>query len=294
MSSTGGRFPVLALVIVTAIWGWTFVVVQDAVASYPVLPFLAIRFGIAALALTPAAFRSGKGVTAGFMPGALLALGYLTQTVGLQYTTASKAGLLTGLFVVITPLLAFCFHRQRPAAWTMAAVGAALGGTILLASPGSSGAKSSELLGDGLEVLTAILFSLHILVLARLDKSNAASRVALGQMLTAFCLFSVASVGSGGFPRPSPAVWGAIAVTGLLASALAFWVQTYVQQRISAARVALILVCEPAFAMMAGLVLAGDRFSAIQAAGAGIVLVALAFHEALSPQMTPASRAAGS
>ena len=107
-----------ALVAVTAVWGLTFVQVKDAVEVYPVMPFLALRFAIAALVLAPFAFRrlgglGRRGVGSAALAGSLLAGGYTLQTVGLERTSVSSAGFVTGMYVVLTPLIGFaCFHAR--------------------------------------------------------------------------------------------------------------------------------------------------------------------------------------
>jgi drug/metabolite transporter (DMT)-like permease len=283
----------LALVGVTAVWGWTFVVVRDAIDTYPVLPFLALRFTLAALVLAPSVIRSRGGFRTGLVPGAALAAGYLAQTAGLRFTTASKAGLLTGLFVVLTPALTFALYRVRARTSTIFVVIAALIGTILLVAPGAAAGGSDEVLGDGLEVLTALCFSIHILLLARYAPGRDAPTMAFSQMVVGSMLFAVGAAATGGFPAPSATVWGAIVITGVLASALAFWVQTTVQQQISSARIAVILTAEPAFATLFGFMLGGDRFGIVQAVGAAIILLAIVAHEVL-PGVPPAPLMAGS
>lgn len=265
--------------------------VRDAVHQFPVLAFLAMRFALAAVLLSPAAFRGSGNIGAGLAPGVLLAAGYLAQTLGLRFTTASKAGLLTGLFVVLTPAMAFVLWRTRPRVVTFAAVLAALVGTALLVVPGSTGHGSQEVGGDLLEILTALLFSAHILLLARLAPGKDASQMAFAQMGVAAVIFSAGAASTGGFPAPSASVWIAVAITGVLASAIAFWVQTLVQQRVPAVRVAVILASEPAFATFFGFLLAGDRFGIWQGAGAAIILAAIALHE-IFPGNVP--QAAGS
>ncbi|HJU48211.1 MAG TPA: DMT family transporter, partial [Gaiellaceae bacterium] len=108
--------PLLALVAVTAVWGYTFVPVQDAVAVYPLFAFLAVRFAISTVVLAPFAWRPLRqlpraGVVAGSSVGVLLALAYGLQTAGLDLTTVSSTGFITGLYVVFTPLLALAFFR---------------------------------------------------------------------------------------------------------------------------------------------------------------------------------------
>ncbi|GAC1469368.1 MAG: DMT family transporter [Chloroflexota bacterium] len=288
--------PAGMLVLVTAVWGWTFVVVRDAVGQYPVLPFLAIRFGLAGLLLFPVAMRAGQGLFFGLWPGLALAAGYGFQTWGLQHTTASKAGLLTGLMVVMTPLLEWKVVGKRPPAWTLVAVGAAFIGTALLAGGGAGLAvKREELFGDGLEVLTALCFAVHVILLSRVPAGSTTARVALSQMLVAAVLFTTLSAVRGGIPLPTAQIWIALVITAGLASAVAFWIQTFVQQRLTPSRTAIVLVLEPAFATLFGVLLAGDRFSALQALGAGIILIALVAHEVV-PALTrdSAPQSAGS
>src|ERR1700737_3572059 len=151
-----GRMPVrrqalyvALLLCVTAIWGWTFVVVKDAIAEYPVLPFLAIRFLIAAavMALLTRRLPGRRALTVGALIGLPLAGAYLLQTLGLRYTSPGHAGLITGLFFVFTPLLDRLFGvALRPR--TVVAVLVALVGTVLL----TGGADASIGIGDALVV----------------------------------------------------------------------------------------------------------------------------------------------
>jgi len=109
----------LLLLLVTLIWGSTFVMVKDATASYPIFPFLTLRFGLATLALLLIGWRrlpslGWKGVGAGVLIGLFLFSGYALQTFGLRYTSASKAGFITGLSVAIVPVLSTLLLRRRP------------------------------------------------------------------------------------------------------------------------------------------------------------------------------------
>src|SRR3954468_11430849 len=108
----------VVLLAVTAVWGATFVQVKDAVAVYPLFAFLALRFAIASgtLAVPGAARLRGlgrSGLGAGMLAGALLGAGYALQTAGLERTTVSSTGFITGMYVVLTPLLALAVFRKR-------------------------------------------------------------------------------------------------------------------------------------------------------------------------------------
>jgi len=268
---------VLLLVLVTAVWGWTFVLVKDAISQYPTLPFLAIRFAIAALVMValvrrPPGWRIAR---VGVPIGVALAAGYLFQTVGLQTTSPGNAGLLTGLFVVFTPLIDGLFGVAIPPRTILAAV-AALAGTMLLTGSG----LALPHLGDLLVIACAVCFAVHIVLLSRFAPSLAPAPLAMVQMLTAAALFGGVALPQ--LRAPSGSVWFAIAVTGVLASAVAFFIQTWAQAHLSASRTALILATEPAWALVAAIVLAGQRLGTVQAIGAGIVLLAILGHEALA------------
>jgi drug/metabolite transporter (DMT)-like permease len=274
------RLAVGALVCVTAIWGYTFVVVRQAIAVYPVVPFLSLRFLLAGLLLSVVLLRGGRNdIVAGVPPGVALAVGYLCQTLGLQHTTASQAGLLTGLFVVITPLLEFAVYRQPLRRATIVAVSVAFLGTAMLALPHGVDVASGALLGDALEIVTAVAFSVHLILLGRAGKGRDSGPIAVGQIWTAALGFTVGAVVSRSYAPPTAHVWSALVITALGATAVAFWVQSYVQQRLTPSRTALILVFEPAFATAFGFMLAGDSFTPVQGVGAACIFLALVGHE---------------
>jgi drug/metabolite transporter (DMT)-like permease len=267
------RILLTALLIgVTAIWGWTFVVVKDATAAYGVVGFLAIRFAIAAAALGSICLKraTGRTLRAGAAIGVAMAAGYLLQTFGLQYTTPTHSGLITGLFVVFAPMSAGAFFRVR-LDWTLlVSVAISLVGLVLLTGqmPGEFRA------GDFLTLGCAAAFGLHIALLSRYAREHDALVLALGQMLAAAVLFGAAWPFVEPMARPSGQVWLSLLLTGLVASALAFYIQTVVQQRLSAAGTAIILTMEPVFAAFFGYWLAGDRLTAIQITGAACILAA--------------------
>ena len=258
----------------TAVWGWTFVLVKDAVTQYPTVGFLQLRFILAALVMMLIVRRlpSRRELWTGAVAGTIVAGGYLFQTVGLTMTSPGNAGLITGLFVVFTPLIDRVFgvaiHRR-----TIVAVLFALAGTVMLTGgPGHMG------LGDALVLVCAVLYGLHIVALSRWSPGVRAAPLAMVQMVTCAAVFTI-----GGTPTlhswPSPSVWFAIVITGVFASAVAFYLQTWAQAHLDASRTALILATEPAWALVASITLAGQRLDAVQAGGAALVLAALVGHE---------------
>jgi drug/metabolite transporter (DMT)-like permease len=276
---------VLLLVLVTAVWGSTFVLVKDAISHYPTLPFLAIRFALAALVMIAVVRRAPgwKLVRVGLPIGVALAAGYLLQTVGLQTTSPGNAGLLTGLFVVFTPLLEGLVGVHVPVRTVVAAV-LALAGTALLTGSGFA----LPHLGDLLVVGCALAFAVHIVLLSRWAPGLPPAPLAMVQMLTAALLFGGASLPQ--LRVPPTGVWFAIAVTGVLASALGFLIQTWAQSYLSASRTALVLSTEPAWALLAAILLAGQHFGLVQGAGAALLLLAIVGHEVLAGRAAATSK----
>jgi drug/metabolite transporter (DMT)-like permease len=267
----------LLLVATTAVWGWTFVVVQDAIAVYGVIPFLAVRFVLAGAVLTPiyAAKLTRKSLLVGGGIGVVLAAGYLFQTLGLLFTTPTNSGMITGLFVVFAPLADRLLFGANLSRQVLVAVSLSLLGMVFLAGGGPEGANW----GDLLTLLCATALGLHIALLSRYAASYDAGALTLAQILAMALLFMVVWPFSGPIALPQAGVWVALLVTGLLASAGAFLVQTTVQQHIPAARTAIILTMEPVFAALFGYWLAGDRLVAVQILGALMILSALVVGE---------------
>lgn len=267
----------LSLVGIAAIWGLTFVMVQDAIAILPVFAFLAYRFIPASLLVGALFFKRLKalgkdGVRIGLLMGVFLTAGYIFQTLGLERTRASNAGFITGMFVVLTPIFGALFLRMRAGISAWAAAGVSTVGLLLLSvAQGSAG--DASLYGDALVFLCACSFSFHILVTDRAVKNHdtlALLAVQLG-VTGVFCLVVAAINGDLVVPESS-VVWSALIVTSLFASALGFFVQTYAQQHAPPARTALILASEPAFAGLFAFVLADERLNAAGWLGAALIL----------------------
>jgi drug/metabolite transporter (DMT)-like permease len=268
---------VLALVAVTAVWGLTFVQVKDAVEIYPVLPFLAIRFGIASLTLAPAVGRvrrlGRKGVGAAVVAGALLGTGYVLQTLGLERTSVSSAGFITGMYVVLTPLLALALFRLRAGAAAWVGVGVATVGLAMLA-----GVHGGSAAGELLVLAGAAVYSLQIVLMERYAPRYDAFGFTLVEMLTAFGGLSLAAIPTASVPH-GWTVWGALLVTGVFASAIAFLVQTWAQRETSATRTALVFTLEPVWAALFGYTLAGDRLGALGWGGCAVIMAGILIAE---------------
>ena len=268
------------LLAVTAVWGLTFVQVKDAIEVYPLFAFLALRFAIATVTLAPAGgirlrTLGRQGAVAGVVLGALLALGYALQTAGLALTTVSAAGFVTGLYVVLTPVFALLLFRVR--------IGATAWGGVVLATLGLallSGVESEAAAGDLLVLGGAAAFALQIVLMERWAPRFDVLALTLAEMATAAAGFLAIAVARGELSVPHGwTVWGALLVTGVFASALAFLVQTWAQRRTTATRVAVVFAMEPVFAALFGVTLAGDRLGWVGWAGCAVIMGGIALAE---------------
>jgi drug/metabolite transporter (DMT)-like permease len=273
------KAPTLALVAVTAVWGSTFVVVKDAVEQMPVTDFLTWRFALAALAMLvirprAVATLGTAGRRAGLLLGLALGAGYLLQTLGLQTTGAAVSGFITGMFVVLTPLGAAVLLKAPPGRTAWLAVVLATVGLGFLALRGFS-------IGGG-ELLTlgcAAAFALHIVGLGRWAASYDVYGLAVVQLLTVAVMCAVVAVPGGLTVPPDAGVWGALALTAVAATAVAFVVQTWAQAHLPPTRAAVVMTMEPVFAGLFAVVAGGEHLGPRTLTGAALVLAAMVLTE---------------
>lgn len=268
----------LALAAVTLIWGATFVVVKQALGDVSTLLFLVLRFALAAVILG-LAFRPRKParprtlITGGLMAGAFLFTGYLFQTVGLRYTTPSKSAFITGLSIVIVPVLAALIERKKPTASEVLGIAVATGGMALLTLEGGSLAIAK---GDLLTLVCAAAFAGQIIVIG-----HYAPRLGFGELsFLQIATVAVLSLAGCWFFEPAYVRWtsgliAAVLITGLLATALAFSVQSWAQQYTSPTRAALIFALEPVFAWITSFALTGELLSVHATVGACLILTGI-------------------
>ena len=264
-----------ALVAVTAIWGSTFIVVQNAVSQMPVMDFLGVRFTVAAIvmfAFRPTCLRgmTRQGLIHSVAIGLALCLGFITQTYGLQYTSAAISGFITGMFVVITPLISWLLLKRnvKPSIWLAVAL-ATVGLGILSLKGWSIGT------GELLTLLCAVFFALHIVGLGEWAAKHDAYGMAFIQVGVVAVISMVAATPDGITLPPNTNVWGAVILTAVLASAVGFLVQTWAQSIISPTRVAVTLTMEPVFAGLFAVIIGGDHLTARVIIGAACVLAAM-------------------
>jgi drug/metabolite transporter (DMT)-like permease len=250
--------------------------VKDAVAIYPLFAFLALRFAIASGTLAlPGARRlralGRDGALAGILAGALLGAGYALQTAGLERTTVSSTGFITGMYVVLTPLLALVVLRLHVGRGAWLGVVLATAGLALLA-----GVHRGSLLGDLLVLAGAAVYSLQIVLMERYAPRYDAIAFTLVEMLTAFGGLLAIALALRDVPFPHGwTVWGALLVTGVFASALAVLAQVWAQRRTTAARTAVAFSMEPVWAAFFGFTLAGDRLGTTAWLGCAAIMAGI-------------------
>ena len=272
--------PILLLVVVTAIWGYTFVPVQKAVDSFPLFTFLALRFAVSTAVLAPFAAvplrrLPRSGYLAGLGAGAILALAYGLQTAGLSLTTVSSTGFITGLYVVLTPLLALAFFRTPVPSSAWLGVALSLVGLLLL-----SGIPGGSVYGNALVLGNALAQALQIALMERFAPRYDARALTFLQMAVATCGFLVIAVARGELRWPdSGVVWYAVLVTGIFAGAFGYLVATWVQARTTAARAALVFTLEAPFAALFGVVLLSERLGWIGWTGCAVMLTGIVIAE---------------
>lgn len=289
----------LVLLSITFIWGVTFVVVQEAIRELPPLAFNGVRFTIASLFLLGVLaffFReqlkqvNRKMVSAGVLLGILLFAGYAFQTVGLVTTTPSKAGFITGLSVVLVPVFAIFMLKEKLKPFVLIGVFSATVGLYLL----TLGNPVAMNIGDFYVFLCAISFALQILVTGKYAPQFPALPLALIQISTVAVLallFSpILETGWSKMIDPPtllhPAVFWALIVTAIPATALAFVAQTQFQRYTTSSRVALIFVMEPVFAAVADIWTSGKMIGAKPLLGCLLILLGMLFAE-LNPDLIP-------
>jgi drug/metabolite transporter (DMT)-like permease len=272
-----------ALVLVTAIWGSTFVVVKHALDAVGPLVFVAARFWVASAALLAVvALRRlplrRSLLREGAITGVFLTVGYVTQTLGLQTTEAAKAAFITGLSVVLVPVLAALLLRQPPS--RAAAVG------VVLAAVGLGLLTLDRRLhlapGDLWVLACAVGFAAHITATAHFAPHHEALAFTLVQMLTAAALTTMAALG---FERdalilPAGAL-PAVLYMGVFASALVFFVQSWAQQRTTPTHTALIFALEPVFAALFAVLVAGEVLAPRAWVGGTLILLGMVVAEAV-------------
>ena len=246
----------VALLSVTASWGASFVLMKDAIERQPVPDFLFTRFTLAALVMIVARPRVLRDITprvlwTGSIIGAILGFGYITQTIGLQLSTAAITGFLTGLYVILTPLIGWLFLKQKLNPRVIIGAVLALGALAIL-SITDVGVNE----GTFWVLACALLFALHIVTLGVWSPGSDAYALTVVQILVVAVLTGAWTFGDGNglILPPDASVWSAIIITAVFATALGFFLQTWAQGHMDSGRVAILLTTE---VLWAGIIAVG-------------------------------------
>ena len=273
----------LALAVVAIIWGSTFVVVKQALADISTIYFLFLRFTMASVCLAllfAPGFRKmqrseiGRGLAGGAIAGLFLWLGYILQTVGLKYTSAGNSGFLTGLYIVLVPLISAAIFRRRPGGREMAGISIATVGMIVMTLP-SLESNLHMNRGDLLTLACALAFACHLLTVGYYSQRERTEAVALGQIGCAAILSGFALT-----IEPPRAIWSravllALALTAVFATAAAFALQTWAQRYTTATRTALIFALEPVVALVVAVSLGGEALTVYAVVGGALILAGI-------------------
>jgi drug/metabolite transporter (DMT)-like permease len=287
------------LVVVTFVWGATFVVIKDALNDASPLLFNAVRMTVAGLALLMFYRRhltsiSAGALKAGILAGIFLWIGYEFQTTGLLYTTASKSGFLTGFSVLLVPVFLAVGWRRPLNRWTMLGVLVALFGLYLMTVPigdeGWQGASSGDLVaafglenmnrGDILTLGCALMFALQIILMGHAMQRHRFEQVATVEVTAAALLMLLTvPVAEKAFWVWTPRVIWAILVTALLGTSAAFTIQAWAQQFTPPTHTALIFLMEPVFAWLTSYVVLHERLGVRAGVGAILILAGIVLSE---------------
>jgi len=284
-------FADISLLFVAFIWGSTFVVVQNAISFLEPHTFNAIRFFIASILLwlwliffqrKQLLLLNKNVILAGGILGFWLFIGYAFQTIGLLYTTSSKAGFITGLSVVLVPLFTWFFFKQKLTPFALSGICVATIGLYLLTMTGPVGVN----IGDVFVFICAIGFSFHIIWTGQYTKLYPALLLTVIQMTTITILSSICSFSFEKWESVfhsnvvlNMEVIFALLITGILASALSFFIQTYVQKYTSPSHTALIFAMEPVFAAFTAFIWVGERLHIAGLIGCICIFVGMVFSE---------------
>ncbi len=267
------RGAIYSLWVTCLIWGAAFPLAKLALADASPMAFTAARFLLAAVLLlpvlrdiTPEEWRWGG------MLGFLLAIGFATQTIGLDYTTASRSGFLTALYIPFTPIIVFLVFRTLPGLAAATGLLVAMAGMVLLTGPGEIGGGFNR--GDLLTVACAVAFAAHMVVTSSAAQRGRPERLMAAQVVVGAVLTTVATPLLE-VPRisPTPLLLGIVVYEAVLASLIAIRLQLAAQRVLSPTYSALVFTLEPVIASGMSFLLTGDRLVALQWAGGALIVM---------------------
>lgn len=277
------RLALASLLGMAAVWGSTFFLIKDLVTRIGVTDMLALRFAIATVALAVVAGRRLRMDRAtalrGVVAGAIYGCAQVLQTYGLAHTSASISGFVTGLYVVLTPVIGAVVLRARIPAMTWVAV---LLATVGLGVLSLQGLQVS--LGAALTFGSAVLYAVHILALGRWSKPGTALGMAVLQMAVITVICSLAALPGGIQVPASGADWASLLYLAVIAGAATMLAQTWAQALVEPTRAAVVMSMEPVFAAAFAVALGGESPTLRMAVG-GLAIVCAMYLVELGPAL---------
>jgi len=267
------------LVLITLIWGSTFLIVKNTVRLSGPFTYLALSYGIGGIILVLIFHRrlmriSRAELLSGLVLGTILFTAYALQTIGLQYTTVSKAGFITGLYVPLVPVFAFLLLRQKPTQGAIVGFALSLIGLFLISFNDKFNLTFG--LGETLILGAAIAFALHVVNVSKFAANVDAINLAIVQLaLTSLLSFIAIPISREPIIMPPLIVWGSVLFMGVVDLAFTLSAMIWVQQLVSSTRAALIYALEPMWAALFGFALAGDKLSLLAWIGCGFILAGM-------------------
>lgn len=272
----------LGLLSVTIFWGTTFIVSKITLYEISLLNYLAIRLTIAAIAMNMIAFRYRKQLNKrtikdGVVLGVFLFFSYLFQMWGIQYTTASNAGFITGIHVALVPLFGFLFFKDKPQMSSIIGVIFAFTGLFLISGGGS---LSNLNVGDLLVFICAIMVTFHVLLTGKYAPNNNIYLLTAIQLSTTavlsiiFLMFSSETL-----IDFSPGIVSVLIYLALFGTVFTFLMQTAMQRFTTATRTALVFAMEPVFAAMFAYIIAGETMTILGWYGGVLILIGMIIAE---------------
>ncbi|MBN2371725.1 MAG: DMT family transporter [Vicinamibacteria bacterium] len=287
----------LGLVGLTMIWGTTFAVVHEAVSEFPIFAFLALRFGIASLVILPWLARhradTMRSLGAGAMLGTLLFGGFATQTQGLAWTTPSRAGFITGLSVVLVPVVAMLAGQRPPRRAVLGVILAFIGLTVvslgcsfpLFGCEVEARTNPTRLAGDLFVLTCAVIFAFHIVAVSHWASRRPVLALNGVQMLVVAMLAATAALFSPRPPLPPPSgVILSAVFLGIIATTLALALWLVFQRHTTSTHAALIFSLEPVFAALFSRVWIGEIVTPAVWIGGALMLAGVLLAETPPPR----------
>ena len=279
------RLAYTAIIVMAMIWGSTFFSIKALVTRIPVSDMLALRFTIAAVILALVGIRhwrmSKRTLRNGILLGIVWGIAQLFQTFGIDATTASLAGFITGLAVVITPLIAAGVLREKIELGTWAAVILATVGLGILSLNLSGGVIFGY--GETLTLISSVLYAMHIVMTGHMSTPQDAITLAMVQTPVTALICWIAAVSDGRISLPVQTTdWMWLLYLAIIAGALTIFLQIWAQAHVESTRAAIIMATEPVWAAILAVAFGGEVLTA-RTVGGGFIIVAAMVLAILSP-----------